>query len=621
MGLEISQNWNMPMWQAQNFNNFSTPFALDYGNIWNNFSTSSGNTSNKEMTFEEHLKRREEEQKAAAQKASEQQAIVDLNKLKQDKIKELDINKKLEATKQTKAQVEKAKKSDGSSSVRTPYKKLGFWGKVGRWCSNAGSAVVNIGKNLVGIEKDGKWNWKKCLKNVAITAAAIGACFIPVVGPAIGYGLAATGVAMGAYGTVKGISNLKNASNNDDEAIDNAQQEIITGAFTAVTSAFGLRAIGKGVSASNASVAAERTSVAGKTWQSVSQFGRDVTVNAWRATGEAMKADRLLIRGQSGKWGITKFFQATWKKMSSAYNSTKTDWDEICKKKQSEIESTIKTKLDEATNKLAAEKNPAKRALLKDEIAAYKKNLREIKSVGVTKKTKSDYDKLLEENAGTRNIEHAKALDNTVRGASVAPKRLKMYNQKVKKVQEAYSKKLAELIKAKQNAMYQKASKPGRYKQELRQYVSKKDLKDAQVSWYRPSTWRKNEYQIAIGKPAKETHYGSFLKLTTTHPASTAPKAMQIFDPVHSIPIGYGQEISADQYDETIKNLDLQIAQLEQAEKSINDCKDVNELNELYSQIKQAIEQPQQEQTAIPSGKQGVAQTPTQKPEQTLSTT
>ena len=219
MGLEISQNWNMPMWQAQNFNNFTTPFAFNYGDIWNNFSISSDNTSNKEMTFEEHLKRREEEQKAAAQKANEQQAIVDLNNLKQDKIKELDISKKLEATKQTKAQVEKAKKSDGSSSVRTPYKKLGFWGKVGRWCSNAGSAVVNIGKNLVGIEKDGKWNWKKCLKNVGITALAVGACCIPYVGPFIGYTLAATGVAMGTYGTVKGIYNLNKASDSDDELI------------------------------------------------------------------------------------------------------------------------------------------------------------------------------------------------------------------------------------------------------------------------------------------------------------------------------------------------------------------------------------------------------------------
>ena len=89
MGLEISQNWNMPMWQPSNFNSYSTSFPFDSGNIWSNFSTSSDNTSNKEMTFEEHLKRREEEQNAAAQKANEQQSIIDLNKLKQDKIKEL----------------------------------------------------------------------------------------------------------------------------------------------------------------------------------------------------------------------------------------------------------------------------------------------------------------------------------------------------------------------------------------------------------------------------------------------------------------------------------------------------------------------------------------------------
>lgn len=585
MGLEISQNWNMPMWQAQNFNNFTTPFAFNYGDIWNNFSTSSGNTSNKEMTFEEHLKRREEEQKAAAQKANEQQAIVDLNKLKQDKIKELDISKKLEATKQTKAQVEKAKKSDGSSSVRTPYKKLGFWGKVGRWCSNAGSAVVNIGKNLVGIEKDGSWNWKKCLKNVGITALAVGACCIPYVGPFIGYTLAATGVAMGTYGAVKGIYNLNKASDSDDEAIDNAQQEIITGLFTGITSAFGLRAIGKGVSSSSASVAAERTSVAGKALQSTSQFGRDVTVNAWRATAEAMKADRALIRGQSGKWGITKFFQASGKKMGSAYEST-FNKETIYKNKYSEAESSINNRLSEVTNKLATETNPAKKALLQEEEAMLKLNLKELQSLGSRIKTKADYDKLLQENAGTFNKEYASLLDNTVNGASIAPRRLEIFNRRVQKFQEAYSKKLAELVKAKNKEMYKKAGNVDKYRSELNQYVPTRNV---DKNLLKPSTWRQNEYQLAIGK-TKGSGYGSFLKLTTTHPASTAPKAMQIFDPVYTIPIGYGQEIASDQYDETIRNLDLQTTQLEQEEKAINDCKDVNELNAIDAQLNQSAQ-------------------------------
>lgn len=580
MGLEISQNWNMPMWQAQNFNNFSTPFALDYGNIWNNFSTSSGNTSNKEMTFEEHLKRREEEQKAAAQKASEQQAIVDLNKLKQDKIKELDINKKLEATKQTKAQVEKAKKSDGSSSVRTPYKKLGFWGKVGRWCSNAGSAVVNIGKNLVGIEKDGKWNWKKCLKNVAITAAAIGACFIPVVGPAIGYGLAATGVAMGAYGTVKGISNLKNASNNDDEAIDNAQQEIITGAFTAVTSAFGLRGIGKGVSASNASVAAERTSVAGKTWQSVSQFGRDVTVNAWRATGEAMKADRLLIRGQSGKWGITRFFQATGAKIKNINNYTNQEQkqsdglNEFTNNRLKAVDSKIKELKDyKNVNGSLSESDAQLLAHLQKERNILQANQREFnKFFGSNVKKKTEYDKLYQENSGTKAINTIKN-DNSLNN---------FYAKQLLEQQKRYNYALKRLIKTRESRMRYLAKTPDDNKRILKRYVSTNDV---EKSLLKPTTWRKNKYQLAIGGKN-----GSTFNTLITHPASIAPKAIQIFDPVYTIPIGYGQEISADQYDETIKNLDLQIAQLEQAEKAINDCKDVNELNAIDAQLNQSAQ-------------------------------
>ena len=78
--------------------------------------------------------------------------------------------------------------------------------------------------------------------------------------------------------------------------------------------------------------------------------------------------------------------------------------------------------------------------------------------------------------------------------------------------------------------------------------------------------------------------------MTTTHPASTAPKAIQIFDPVYTIPIGYGQEIASDQYDETIRNLDLQTTQLEQDEKAINDCKDVNELNAIDAQLNQSAQ-------------------------------
>lgn len=580
MGLEISQNWNMPMWQAQNFNNFTTPFAFNYGDIWNNFSTSSGNTSNKEMTFEEHLKRREEEQKAAAQKANEQQAIIDLNNLKQDKIKELDISKKLEATKQTKAQVEKAKKSDGSSSVRTPYKKLGFWGKVGRWCSNAGSAIVNIGKNLVGIEKDGKWNWKKCLKNVGITALAVGACCIPYVGPFIGYTLAATGVAMGTYGAVKGIYNLNKASDSDDEAIDNAQQEIITGLFTGITSAFGLRAIGKGVSSSSASVATERTSVAGKALQSTSQFGRDVTVNAWRATAEAMKADRALIAAQSGKWGITKFFQATGAKIKNINNYTNQeqmqskDLKEFTNDRLKAVDSKIKELKDyKNVNGSLSESDAQLLAHLQKERTFLKNNQGETANFfGSNVKKKTEYDKLYQENSGTKAINTIKN-DNSLNN---------FYAKQLLEQQKRYNYALKRLIRTRERRMRYLAKTPDDNKRILNKYVSTKDV---EKSLLKPTTWRKNKYQLAIGGKN-----GSTFNTLITHPASTAPKAIQVFDPVYTIPIGYGQEIASDQYDETIRNLDLQTTQLEQEEKAINDCKDVNELNAIDAQLNQSAQ-------------------------------
>lgn len=595
MGLGISSN--LPMWQMPNYSSFSTPFAFDNGNIWGNFSSSSSSTSTQNETYEQYVKRREEEQKAAAQKALENQATAELTSLKQDKVKELKIDKTIEAQKQTKAQIEKSKKSDGSSAVRTPYKKQGFWGKVGRWFSNAGSAVVNIGKNLVGIEKDGSWNWKKCLKNVAITAAAVGACFIPVVGPVIGYGLAATGVAMGAYGTVKGISNLNKASKNDDEAIDNAQQEVITGAITAITSAFGLRGIGKGVSASNASTAAERTSAAGKAWQSVSQFGRDITVNAWKATGKAIKADKELIAAQNcGK--ITSFFKAWGSKMSGSAKGA-TELENAYKNQRNEINKNINDRLTKIDNKIKelqewqklngklSQNDKQYLATLKEEKFLLERNKAEMSNFfGNQVKEKSVYDNLRDNNSGAKAITRMEnrsisANPNKIQGQTLSDEQLATFYSAIQKQQKAYNKALKKLIDTQARVMKKMAEKPNQNLSKLNSYVPHREKL---TKWQKLN--KKNPYQVAIGS-TKQNSYGSLIKYTLTHPTTTVPKTIQIVDPIYSVPVGFGEEISAEQYEETIKNLDLQIEQLEQAEKAINECKNVTELNAIVAQLKQ----------------------------------
>ncbi len=583
MGFGISNTWNTPnwgMWNMPAFGSFNNTFDFSNNNIWSTSSSSSSSstTSTENETYEQYKKRMEKE----AEEAKVNAANEELNVIKEDKIKELKLDTQKKAIEETKAQVEKSKKSDGSSSTRTPHKKQGFWGKVGRWISNAGTAIANVGKQFIGIDKDGKWNWKKCLKNVAITAAAVGACFIPVVGPAIGYGLAATGVAMGGIGVAKGISNLKKAKANDDEAIDNAQQEIMTGAFVGLTSAFGLRGIGKGVSTANASTAATRSGVLGKAVQNTSQFGRDITINALRATREAMKDDRALIIAQNGG-KVTSFFKAWGKKISGAPKGNN-DFESAYKEKYDNLKTDLETRMNEINSKLATENNASKRVLLQEEKSMLEINLKELNSLGKTVKTKADFDKLVKDNASHFNKEYAETLDNTAFKTSISTKRLELFNKSVKKFQNSYSKKLEELVKAKNKEMYLKASNPDKYASELKTFVPNRDISKG---WLKPSTWRKNEYQLAIGKQGGK----GYIKTTLTHPASTAPKAFAIFDPIYSTPFGYGEDISSEQYDATMESLTAQTTAIDNVEKKIKDCKTVAEAEALGKEYEKLMQQ------------------------------
>ena len=582
MGFGISSTWNTPnwgMWNTPPFGSFNNTFDFSNNNIWPTSSSSdSSTTSTENETYEQYKKRMEKETKEAEKSSNN----AELNTVKEDIRKELKLDTQKKAIEETKAQVEKSKKSDGSSSTRTPHKKQGFWGKMGRWLSNAGTAIVNIGKQFIGIDKDGKWNWKKCLKNVAITAAAVGACFIPVVGPAIGYGLAATGVAMGGIGVAKGISNLNKAKANDDEAIDNAQQEIMTGAFVGLTSVFGLRGIGKGVSTANASTAATRSGILGKVVQNTSQFGRDITINALRATGEAIKADRELIAAQNcGK--VISFFKAWGKKISGAPKGNN-DFESAYKEKYNNLKTDLETRMNEINSKLATENNASKRALLQEEKSMLEINLKELNSLGKTVKTKADFDKLVKDNASHFNKEYATTLDNTAFNTSISAKRLKLFNKSVKKFQNNYSKKLTELVNAKNKEMYLKASNPDKYASELKAFVPSRD---ASKGWLKPSTWRKNEYQLAIGNQGGK----GYIKTTLTHPVSTVPKAFAIFDPIYSTPYFFGEDISSDQYDATIESLTTQTTAIDNLDKKIDDCKTVAEAEALGKEYEKLMQQ------------------------------
>ena len=194
------------------------------------------------------------------------------------------------------ALLEKGKQADGTAVIETSmseYKKMPWWKKALRAASNMGQGVLNLATKFIGIE-DGEWKPEKCLKNVAMAAGAIALCCIPYVGPVIGAVLLAGGVISGATGVVRGIKNANEAKSLQE--LDNAYQDIGAGAFIGVTSALGVRGLGKGFrvnGSTGASVAKTRTSSAGKAWQSVSQFFRDMTINAAKSTKQTVGEQAL----------------------------------------------------------------------------------------------------------------------------------------------------------------------------------------------------------------------------------------------------------------------------------------------------------------------------------------
>lgn len=197
-------------------------FTPTYG--WGN-TTSSTNNESKKLTYEEKLAQYKE--KAELRKAQREYEL------------------ELKTANENMQQIEAAKQEDGSAVIKTEmkdYKKLSWWKKTLRACGNMAQGVWKIATNFVGYE-NGKWNWKKCLKNVSIAAAVIGLTCIPYVGPVISAGLLASGVIAGTVGTGVGI--YKACKAESVEELDKGFQDIGSGAFIGITSAFGLKGLSK----------------------------------------------------------------------------------------------------------------------------------------------------------------------------------------------------------------------------------------------------------------------------------------------------------------------------------------------------------------------------------------
>ena len=144
-------------------------------------------------------------------KAEENKKILELNNQKKEiKTAIAELDKDID-------QINESKKTDGSAVIAPKRKEMTWGARALRTLTNLGKGVLNFAKGLIGYEADGSWNWKKCLKNVAITAVAAAACFIPVVGPFIGYGLMALGGITGTIGIVKSAKEINSAKTDEEK--------------------------------------------------------------------------------------------------------------------------------------------------------------------------------------------------------------------------------------------------------------------------------------------------------------------------------------------------------------------------------------------------------------------
>lgn len=593
MGFEIYNTWNTPNWSMPMFGDFNNSFNFSNENIWTmpgSSTTTSTTASTDNETYEQYKKRMEKE----AKEAETSSGNAELNTIKEDKLKELKITETLGKAKAEKAQLEKSKKADGSGTKRTPYKKQGFWGKAARWGSNLLTAGLNMGKQLLGYEKDGKWNWKKCLTNVGLMAL----CFVPYVGPVARLGLATAGLIGGGKQLFEGIKQFNKVKNSDDdEAIDNAMQDILGGGAIAIGSACGLRAIGKG--ATNAVTSQTRTSLVGKGWQKSTQFLTDTFVNPLKATVQAVKADAASI-SQNGLLG--SFKQST-SNLKNKETMQKQEINNSINERLTKVDAKIKELQEwQKLNGKLSQNDKQYLATLKEEKFLLERNKSEMSNFFEGQiKEKAIYDNLKENNSGAKAITRMEnrsvsANPNKIQGQVLSDKQIATFYSRIAKQQKAYNKALNKLIDTQNKVMRRLAEKPNQNLVELNRYVPNRE----KLTWWQKNISKKNTYQVAITDKKISMPDLSKGKALIT-PTITVTGCDNLFtDSVHSAPLFFGEDYTKEEFESEIKNYDAQIALLEAAEKKFDNCKNVEEVNALVKSLQEETTQSTEETAPSP---------------------
>ena len=238
MGNFNNMNWSGAMGMNPGF---TVPMApnggMDFSNFWNNVSVGAGSTTSsssesngtkKEMTFEEKIKFQEEH------KTEIEQA----KKYVEEQEKLYAEAKKAEVAEDGSLQVKESKEA---------FKKLGFWGRLGRGLVRTGEGVLKTGMDMIGVDLDLDLTTPPFIKGVKFNKEKF-------VKAAIGFGVAVAAIAITPYaapvlltlGAVSGGTMLAKgaytaATTDDPEKFDKACQDIGGGAAIMAMSMCGVR--------------------------------------------------------------------------------------------------------------------------------------------------------------------------------------------------------------------------------------------------------------------------------------------------------------------------------------------------------------------------------------------
>ena len=548
------------MWESAFLNGFSpmnlmsaTPYVSGWGNTgmynwgsWDGFTVKGNSVPSAEDSVAEYkngkyYKSYEDYEKAKAQidkarienKMAEEQLISQKNEIR-TAITTVDDSIK---------QIKKSKKKDGSAIVAESRKDMTWGQRALRTVTNMGKGIWNTLKGVAGFEADGKWNWKKCLKNVAITAAAIGACFIPVVGPAIGVALAATGVAAGTVGIVKSSVEMSKAKTDAEK--DKAQQNLGANIFVTVSSALGLKGAGKAFrTSSTASNAATGSGAAGagsklaSLGQAISNFFKDTTVNAWKGMKQNIANDKAAV-AENGFW---KTFGS---KLSNAFKSNY--HTKKFERKKDELLRSLEERIQKIDTDLPT-KSGNEKTLLDLEKEALTSVINKVRNA----KTKADWDAL----ATNKDISDLSSLmQGEQAGASES---MLTALKRISKENDDLLNQLEKLSNFKLKSMREKTFSTKKHKAELDDYVSSETLES---HWWNPKFG--NKYQKILGKNSTNGAVLRGIGNASVAPAGAPVKVMNTL--VWPVTSEYGLYMDADTVAAQLETLEAQKAELEAA--------------------------------------------------------